>query len=134
MLRSLVLVSLLVAGCGGDPAVLPVDVPSDASARIAARTFPSIFQAWNAAQNLNSGPSGPTVALSSLEPAEATIARHDGWPWKKTSSPGSGSTPRRLGLRRDGRGVIDHPALALACRAPMSILRPRPRRLQSHAS
>ena len=46
----------------------------------------------------------------------ASIDRHEGWPWKKTSSPGSGS----IGQERNGpvRGVPEHPP-------PAAILGPR---------
>jgi hypothetical protein len=38
------------------------------------RTYPSIFEAWNPAQNLNVGPGYVTPFV---EPAETTMARHD---------------------------------------------------------
>jgi hypothetical protein len=50
--------------------------------RIATRSFPSTFQAWAPAQNLNNGP-GAKVPLPSMESQEQTMARHDliftGW-------------------------------------------------------
>jgi hypothetical protein len=48
---------------------------SAAGARIDQRTYPSIFQAWNPAQNLNAGPIGEVTPLD--ESAETTMARHD---------------------------------------------------------
>ncbi|TDW96176.1 putative glycoside hydrolase [Dinghuibacter silviterrae] len=45
------------------------------------RDFPSVFEAWNPAQNLNEGPSGPTVPLTGTK--FEIMARHDlvflGW-------------------------------------------------------
>jgi hypothetical protein len=43
--------------------------------RICHRTYPSIFEAWNPAQNLNTGPGGDVTPLA--ESVEATMARHD---------------------------------------------------------
>jgi hypothetical protein len=69
------------------------------AARIAARGFPSIFEAWSPVENLQQ-PGGSPVPLSSKESPAASIARHDlywgGW--------------QQLGLRlADGSG---HPLLA----------------------
>ena len=54
---------------------------NSASDRITTRTFPSIFQGWNPAENLNKTISNaapiPTIPLNSIESSTATLARHD---------------------------------------------------------
>jgi hypothetical protein len=46
------------------------------AARLATRSYPSIFEAWNPAQNLEKAP-GDVVPLSDVETPVATLARHD---------------------------------------------------------
>ena len=62
----------------------PVEAPGDSIAsRIAGRTFPSVFEAWNPAQNLHRQTAEAAVSLSTNETAAATTSRHDlyfgGW-------------------------------------------------------
>ena len=66
-----------VAGPAGEVAE-PADGEADSIAhRIRGRRFPSIFEAWNPAQNLRNDPSTSAVPLSSIETPTATTARHD---------------------------------------------------------
>lgn len=45
--------------------------------RIRGRGLPSVFEAWNPAQDLRNDPSTSVIPLSSIETPAATIARHD---------------------------------------------------------
>ena len=47
------------------------------SIRMAARNFPSVFIAWNIAENLRQQPNDSVVPLSSIEKIGRTISRHD---------------------------------------------------------
>jgi len=64
------------------------------AARLATRPFPSIFEAWNPAENLHPA-SGAVTPLANVETPDVTLARHDFAfiPW------------RGLGLRTDTPGV-----------------------------
>jgi hypothetical protein len=72
---------LLVAACGAHQHAksrppCEDDAGADsAAARICNRAYPSVFEAWNPAQNLDTGPSGAVAPL--VESVETTMARHD---------------------------------------------------------
>jgi hypothetical protein len=53
------------------------DGPDSISRRIRTRGFPSIFEAWNRAENLRNDPAVSAIPLSSIETIAATTARHD---------------------------------------------------------
>jgi hypothetical protein len=54
----------------------PVASAETAAARMATRSYPSVFEAWNPAENLERSP-GDVVPLSQVESPAATLARHD---------------------------------------------------------
>jgi hypothetical protein len=53
------------------------DRPDSISRRIRTHGFPSIFEAWNGAENLRNDPAVSAIPLSSIETIAATTARHD---------------------------------------------------------
>ena len=56
----------------------PASEDSDSIAhRIHGRRFPSVFEAWNPAEDLHNDPNTSSVPLSSIETQAATTARHD---------------------------------------------------------
>jgi hypothetical protein len=55
----------------------PDDGPDSIVHRFNSRGFPSIFEAWNPAQNLRNDPYPSAIPLSSIETPAATTARHD---------------------------------------------------------
>jgi len=71
-LLSLLWIMSWAAGAAAPPGELAADLKS----RINSHGFPSIFQAWSPAQNLNQAP-GKAVPLSGRESALRTLARHD---------------------------------------------------------
>src|SRR5579863_9733798 len=56
---------------------LPDSIAASIPARIQDRDYPSVFIAWNPAENLRQQPNDTVVPLSSLEKIGSTIARHD---------------------------------------------------------
>jgi hypothetical protein len=61
---------------GATTAISAIESGSPA-ARMATRGFPSIFEAWNPVENLDTGASGNVVPLASVESPLDSMARHD---------------------------------------------------------
>ena len=55
----------------------PDDGPQSIARRIRTRRFPSIFEAWNPAENLRNDPPVSAIPLSTIETPAATLSRHD---------------------------------------------------------
>jgi len=89
LVTNLIIISNIFAADRADASDVSGTSPAE---RIESRSFPSIFQAWNQAENLNSGPS-EIVELSTMEKPEASMARHDlafvGWETMGLKSAGS---------------------------------------------
>ncbi|HTL12035.1 MAG TPA: putative glycoside hydrolase, partial [Bdellovibrionota bacterium] len=56
---------------------LPAQAAPGVAERIQGRSFPSVFQAWSGAENMNFGPEKPAVPLKTTEDELTTVARHD---------------------------------------------------------
>lgn len=73
---------LWIAGCADRASGVPGDASprgvaaATLTARVTAHGFPSIFEAWSAAENLNQAPAA-AIPLSRMESPLQTMARHD---------------------------------------------------------
>lgn len=89
--------------------------------RLQLRSFPSVFSAWGAAENLNDWRKDSTIPLSTIESKDQTIARHD-LVWRGLTGLGLLDAGPNIGLIEEFDNA--HIAKALAYRKRLLDLNP----------